>query len=287
MLNLGEYNQLTVLRFKEQGCYLGKEGQESGGVLLPNQYVPDGTNVGDEMKVFVYHDTEDRLIATTLKPYITLHKFAPLKVKDITAVGVFMDIGLPKNLFVPFAEQGSSDMIVGQTYATFMYIDGETSRLTGSANIEGIIDNEEIDGLKQDQEVDLLVYRETPLGYMAVINHENIGLIYKSETFQPLHRGLQVKGFIKKIRDDNKIDLVVHKQGHLAMEGNASHVMDLLKENSGFLPFTDKSDPDAIRETFHMSKKTFKRAVGNLYKQRIIRLAAEGFYLAEASTEEE
>jgi predicted RNA-binding protein (virulence factor B family) len=281
-MNLGEYNTLTALRFKEQGCYLGPEGQDVGGVLLPNAYVPEGLNIGDEIEVFIYHDFEDRLIATTIKPAVELHSFAPLKVKDITSVGVFMDWGLPKNLFVPFAEQGSSDMIVGQTYVIFLYIDTETSRLVGSAQVENILDNDEIN-VKQDEEVDLIVYRETPLGYMAIINNENIGLIYKSSTFQPLHRGLQLKGYIQKIRDDNKIDLVIQKQGHLAMESNAQHVLDLLKQNNGFLPFTDKSDPEKIRETFKISKKVFKRAVGNLYKQRIVRLSAEGFYLIEES----
>lgn len=289
-MNLGEYNTLTALRFKEQGCYLGREdqvGQDSGGVLLPNQYVPDGLSIGDALEVFIYHDSEDRLIATTLKPATFLHNFAPLKVKDITSVGVFMDWGLPKNLFVPFAEQGSTEMIVGQTYVIFVYIDAETSRLVGSANVEGIIDNEEIT-IKEDEEVDLLVYRESPLGYMAIINHQNVGLIYKSTTFQPLHRGLQLKGFVKKIREDNKIDLVVHKQGHLAMETNASHVLELLKESEGqFLAYTDKSDPEAIRERFHMSKKTFKKAIGNLYKQRIIRLENDGFHLVKSEDEKE
>jgi len=292
-MNLGEYNTLTALRFKEQGCYLGPkelEGQDTGGVLLPNAYVPDSLDVGDEIEVFIYHDFEDRLIATTIKPAVALHGFAPLKVKDITSVGVFMDWGLPKNLFVPFAEQGKSEMIVGQTYVIFLYIDTETSRLVGSAQVENILDNDEIN-VKEEEEVDLIIYRESPLGYMAIINNENIGLIYRSSTFQPLHRGLQLKGYVQKIRDDNKIDLVIQKQGHLAMESNAQHVLDILKQNNGFLPFTDKSDPEKIRATFNISKKVFKRSVGNLYKQRIVRLSAEGFHLieeeAKGTTEEE
>jgi len=284
MFNLGEYNTLTAIRFKEQGCYVGDESQvdsETGGVLLPNQYVPDGLKIGDEVEVFIYHDSDDRLVATTQKPHVVLHQFAPLKVLDVTGVGVFMDWGLMKNLFVPFAEQGREPMRVGDTHVIFLYIDTETSRLVGSAAIEGILDNEDIT-VKDGDEVDLMVYRESPLGYMAIINNENIGLIFRSDTFQPIKIGETCKGWIKKVRDDGKIDLALHRQGHLAIEENAQILLDILKAKGGHMPFTDKSDPQQIRAVLNMSKKNFKKAVGNLYKQRIIELKADGIHLATA-----
>ena len=282
MLNLGEYNKLKVLRFKEQGCYVGEGDQDVGGVLLPNQYVPENLQVDDEIEVFIYHDSDDRLVATTQKPNVVLHQFAPLKVLDVTSVGVFMDWGIMKNLFVPFAEQGRKPMIVGETHVIFLYIDTETSRLVGSADVESIIDNEEI-SLTDGDEVDLMVYKESPLGYMAIINNENIGLIYRSDTYKSINIGDTFKGWVKKVRDDNKIDLAIHRQGHLAIEENAQVLLDILKEKEGHIPFTDKSDPKLIKEVLNMSKKTFKKAVGSLYKQRIIELKADGIHLITKS----
>ncbi len=286
MFNLGEYNTLKAIRFKEQGCYVGDEsqiGQEAGGVLLPNQYVPEGLSLGDDIEVYIYHDSEDRLVATTEKPHIVLHQFAPLTVLDVTGVGVFMDWGIQKNLFVPFAEQGRDPMIVGGTYVIFLYIDTETSRLVGSAAIDKIIDNEEV-VVKEGDEVDLIVYRESPLGYMAIINNENIGLIYRSDIYQKIDIGESCRGWIKKIREDGKIDLSLYKQGHLAIEENAKILLEKLKAKGGHLPFTDKSDPQAIREALNMSKKNFKKAVGSLYKQRIVELKADGIHISQQTT---
>jgi predicted RNA-binding protein (virulence factor B family) len=284
MINLGEYNTLEVLRFKSNGCYLGPIDSEEpinhdeDGILLPGKYIPEGLSVGDHIEVFVSNDSEDRWVATTETPQITLHEFAFLEVKSVTKYGAFMEWGLPKDLVIPFAEQGKK-LEVGDWAVIFMYIDEETERLVGTAKINNVVDNEDII-VKEQDEVELMIFQETELGYKAIINDENVGLIYKSDLIDQLAVGDKLKGYVKKIREDNKIDLATQIQGVGIIEPSAQLVLDKLQSAEGqFLPFNDKADPSEIRFYFKMSKKTFKKAIGNLYKQRKIEITDTGIKL--------
>lgn len=284
MIQLGEYNTLEVLRFKSNGCYLGPiESEEEvnpkeDGILLPGKYIPEGLAVGDHIKVFVSNDSEDRWVATTETPLVTLNEFALLEVKSVTKYGAFMEWGLPKDLFIPFAEQGKK-LEVGDLAVIFMYIDNETERLVGTAKINNVVDNEDLI-VEEQQEVDLIVYQETELGYKAIINDENVGLIYKSDLIDQLAVGDRIKGYVKKIREDKKIDLATQIQGVGIIEPSAQYILDQLKSVEGhYLEFNDKSDPNEIRFYFKMSKKTFKKAIGSLYKQRLIRITDTGIQM--------
>lgn len=278
-MELGQFNTLEILRFRDQGCYLGTPGQEDGGVLLPGKEVDKTWKEGDAVEVFIYQDSEERLIATTRKPLIELHNFAFLQVKDEAEIGTFMDWGLEKDLFVPFAEQDGR-MKVGEYHVIFLFLDVETSRLVGSARVEDIIDNEDCE-LVEKEEVSLLFYRETELGYQAIINSKHIGLLFKNDVHKEIAVGDTSKGYIKKIREDGKITLSVHVQGVAMIEESARIVLEKLKANGGHMNFTDKSDPVLIKKTFGISKKSFKRGVGALYKQRIVDLKDDGIHLIQ------
>jgi len=291
-MELGEFNKLHILRFRSNGCYLDKfEGDPSeitddvdpsenpfgDGVLLPQRYVTETMKLGDELNVFVYTDSEDRLVATTERPKIQLHEFAPLRVKSVTAVGAFLDWGLKKDLFVPYAEQGKK-LEEGNTNVVFLYLDAQTERLVGTTKIDNVVDNEELIAEEGD-EVKLLVYKETPLGYKAIINDENVGLLYRTELNQRVQIGSYYNGYIKKIREDNKIDLTLDIQGSEIIEPSAKALYIKIQSEHGFVPFNDKSDPDEIRDYFKMSKKTFKKAIGSLYKQHLIEIKDDGIHL--------
>ncbi len=291
-MELGEYNKLHILRFRSNGCYLGKyEGDPSEitddvdpsenpfgeGVLLPQRYVKDTMKLGDELTVFIYTDSEDRIVATTEKPKILLHEFAPLRVKSVTAVGAFMDWGLQKDLFVPYAEQAKK-LEEGNTNVIFLYLDAETERLVGTTKIDNVLDNEELI-VEEKEEVKLLIYKETPLGYKAIINDENVGLLYRTELNRQVRIGDYHTGYIKKIRELNKIDLTLDIQGSEIIEPSAKSILVRLQSDTGFLPFNDKSHPDDIRDEFNMSKKTFKKAIGSLYKAKHIEIKEDGIYL--------
>ena len=291
-MELGEYNKLHILRFRSNGCYVGEyDGDPSEitddvdpadnpfgeGVLLPQRYVKDSMKLGDELNLFLYTDSEDRIVATTEKPKILLHEFAPLLVKSVTPVGAFMDWGLQKDLFVPYAEQAKR-LEEGQTNVVFLYLDAETERLVGTTKIENVVDNEELIVQEKD-EVKLLVFKETPLGFKAIINDENVGLLYRTELNRPVKIGEYYKGYVKKIREDNKIDLTLDIQGSEIIEPSAKAILIKIQSENGFLPYNDKSDPEEIREFFKMSKKTFKKAIGSLYKQRFIDIKEDGLHL--------
>ncbi len=291
-MELGEVNKLHILRFRSNGCYLGEfEGDPSTitddvdpsenpfgeGVLLPQRYVTENMKLGDEVSVFIYTDSEDRIVATTEHPKIKLHEFAPLKVKSVTAVGAFLDWGLQKDLFVPYAEQAKR-LEEGNINVVFLYLDSETQRLVGTTKIDNVVDNEEI-LVEEKQEVKLLIYKETPLGFKAIINDENVGLLYRTELTQSVSIGEYVNGYIKKIREDGKIDLSLNIQGVEVIEPSAKELLLKIQAEKGFVPFTDKSDPQEIRNYFKMSKKTFKKAVGFLYKERLIEIKPDGLYL--------
>ncbi len=275
MIEIGKQNRLIVLRNTSVGLYLGdQEGQD---ILLPIKYIPEGVDINDEIEVFVYRDSEDRLIATTLEPRIQLNGFASLRVKDVNDFGAFLDWGLEKDLMVPYREQ-MNRMRVGQYQIVYLYVDETTGRLAASNKLDRFLDEEPI-GLNEGQKVDLLIWTETDLGYNVVINQKYKGLLYKNQIFSVVEPGDEVIGYIKHIREDNKIDVSLQQQGFVAIEANAQIVLDVLKKNNGFLPLTDNSSPEEIMDQMQMSKKTFKKAIGTLYKQRLIELQDKGISL--------
>lgn len=275
MLNLGVKNTLRILRGTSVGMYLGDE--DGNDVLLPKKYIPDDVIVGDDIDVFIYKDSEDRIIATTLEPKVKLNEFAYLQVMAVTGIGAFLEWGLEKDLFVPFKEQNRK-LEVGDWSAVYLYLDEETERLVGSCKVNKFFNKENIE-LEDGEEVDLLVFEETNLGLNVIINQKYKGLIYENEIFQRIKLGSKVKGFVKQIREDNRIDVSLQKQGYANIEPNAEHIMEKLKANNGFLDLTDKSDANYIMYQLEMSKKTYKKAIGSLYKQRLIRIEEDGIYL--------
>jgi predicted RNA-binding protein (virulence factor B family) len=275
MLNLGKINTLHVLRDAPCGMFLGEvDGDED--VLLPNKYVPDDLYVSDSIDVFLYTDSEDRMIATTLTPKILLDQFAVLKVSDVTDFGIFLDWGLEKDLFLPFSEQ-KERLQVGDLVTVFLKLDESTNRLFASAKIDDFIKQEIT--VKEKEEVELLVDRKTELGYVVIINNVHTGLIYSNEVFQPLKRGDKIKGFIKSIREDGKIDVSLQKHGYAKVSDSQDIVLKKLEENNGVLFLTDKSDPDLIIQKLQMSKKAFKKSIGALYKQRKIKIETDRIVL--------
>ncbi len=276
MISIGEINHLSAVRRTDNGVYLTDEDR-SGEVLLPNKYVPEDIAEGDVLEVFIFNDSEDRITATTATPKIKLHEFACLQVRDVTPVGAFLDWGLEKDLLVPFKEQPGR-MKKGGWYMVFLYLDGETDRLVASGRYQKFLQKENIT-VKPGEEVNLIIDDPTDLGVNVIINHRFRGLIYQNELFQKIRRGDRLTGFIKNVREDGKIDVTLQKPGYAHVEPNAEKILAELKANQGYLRLTDKSDPDDIAEVLEMSKKTFKKAVGALYKQRLIRLEKDGIYL--------
>lgn len=266
MINIGEYNTLKAIRTAEQGVYLGHTEEET--VLLPNRYVPKDLTIGDEIKVFVYGDNYNRPIATTLQPLITLNQFAVLKVKSVEKFGAFMDWGIAKDLLVPFNNQYKK-LEVGKSYMIHLYLDEVSERLVGSAKIPSFLMTEIIT-VKVGDEVDLIVYEKSELGVNVIVNNIHRGLVFWDELFQEVKIGDTMKGYVSKIRPDNKIDISLNKFGYQKVEPNAEKILAYIKQHNGEIPFTDKSDPDEIYKTFKMSKKVFKKALGALYKQRLI-----------------
>lgn len=273
----GEFNTLSAKRRTLNGYYLIDE--ENNEVLLPNKYVPSGMVVGDEISVFVYKDSEDRLIATDIVPKIMLNEFAVLEVIDVNPVGAFMDWGLEKDLLVPFSEQVQR-MKPGSSYPIYLNMDEKTDRLVGSGKIDRYLEKDDIT-VENEQEVDLLICNPTELGINVIINNIHRGLLYDNELFQAVSPGERLKGFIKNVRPDNKIDVSLQKQGYANVEPNSEKILQKLKGNDGFLNLTDKSDPVIILARLEMSKKVFKKAIGSLYKQKLIKLEKDGIYLVK------
>jgi uncharacterized protein len=274
MIKIGEYNLLKVIKEKPMGVFLD-DGKD--GILLPKRFVPRGTRVGDELKVFLYHDSDDRVIATTLQPKGILGDIVKLKVVSITPHGAFMDWGLMKDLFVPKSQQVSF-MRPGGEYFVKIYLDEQTGRLAATERIERFLSNENL-SVKEKDEVDLLVYRQSDLGYVVVINNMHTGLLHFNEVYRDIEIGDHFKGFIKTILPGNKIDVVAGKPGYGRVEDESEKIVRLLSENNGYLPYNDKSSPEEIYSFFSMSKKTFKMATGALYKQRKIEFTKDGIKL--------
>jgi predicted RNA-binding protein (virulence factor B family) len=274
LINLGKYNTLTVAKEVNFGIYLRKDGVE---ILMPTKWVPSGVKIGDELEVFVYKDSDDRLIATTMTPLITANSFAFLDVQDVNDIGAFLDWGMQKHLLVPFREQ-QKRMYPNQGYVVYAYVDEVTNRLVASSKLKRFIEHEPVD-LKRGDEVDLLVYSESNLGFSAIINNKYSGLIYKDEVYETLRVGDKLKGYIKEIRDDNKIDLSLKKLGYEQVGDAKEYILEALTTNKGYLPLGDHSSPEEIKSALQMSKKSFKKAIGALYKERQIEITPKGIKL--------
>lgn len=264
---IGQYATLDVVKELPFGIYL--DAGPLGEILLPIRYVPEGTEIGDELDVFIYCDSEDRLIATTLKPAVTAGQFAYLEVVDTSEYGAFMEWGIPKHLFVPYREQ-DIPMVKGRSYVVHVYVDDQSERIVASSRLKRHIAYEEVKGLKIGQEVDILVAKRTDLGFKVIVNQTYWGLIYSNEVFQSLRAGSEMKAFVKNIRDRVKIDISLQQQGMAGMSDSGKLLLQAIEKNGGILPLTDKSKPEEIYKMLRMSKKAFKRAVGNLYKKRLI-----------------
>ena len=278
MLEQGKINHLTIIKRSTFGLYLGDDSGDE--VLLPNKYCTDEMKPEGKVSVFLYRDSEDRAVATTLTPKILLHEFALLKVSAVTKVGAFLDWGLEKELMVPFREQRQK-LETGRWYIVYLDLDLKTDRLYASNRLERFLENKELT-VNEGDEVELVVLQKTELGYAVIINHKHKGLVFSNEIFRDLHIGDRLKGYVKKIRADHKIDISLQAIGYRKFnEPNSELIIQQLIEHKGFLPLTDKSTPEEIYARLGISKKAFKKSLGALYKQKKIRLEPEGIKLLD------
>lgn len=276
MLQIGQYHTLEILRLTPPGLFLG-DGEKENEVLLPNKYIPANYEIGDQITVFVYQDFDERVVATTLTPKITLNGWAMLEVKDNSKIGAFMDWGLEKDLLVPFSEQ-LSRMRVGGRYLIHMYYDEASGRLVGSQKFKKFISNDFLK-LNEGDEVDIIIGNKSDLGVNVIVNGQHSGLIYHDEIFTNLEMGMEMKAYVKKIRESNKMDIALQKPGYASIEPNADKILSILQKNNGFLKLNDSSSPEDIYDQLGMSKKTFKKAIGLLFRNRLISLEDEGVKL--------
>ncbi len=277
MIPIGQHQDLTILRHTTVGLFLGdEEGDED--VLLPNKYCPQNFEIGEKINVFVYRDHEERIIATNLQPKILLHQFALLRVTSVSNIGAFLDWGLEKELLVPFREQRQK-MEEGRWYIVYLDLDKKTDRLYATNKIEKRLKNEPLT-VKEGETVDLIVMKKTDLGFSVIVNQQHEGLIFDSDIFTKLNIGDKIKGYVKQIRDDNKIDISLQPIGFENFnDPNCELILNKLKAQKGFLSITDKSTPEEIYSKFGVSKKAYKKAIGTLYKQRKIILQPDGIKL--------
>ena len=276
MIQVGVYNQLKVIREVDFGVYLD-DGKE--GILLPKRFVPADTKIGNELNVFLYHDGEDRLIATTQQPKGVLGEIVKLTAVSVMNQGAFLDWGLMKDLFVPKSKQ-ITGMRIGGEYLVKIYMDEQTGRMAATEKFDSFLSNDALTVKEMDM-VDLVIYRKSDIGYVVIINNLHTGVLHGNEVYREISIGDRLKGFIKKIRTDNKIDVVLGNKGYRRVEDELEKVIRLLKENNGYLPYHDKSSPEEIYAFFGMSKKAFKMTTGNLYKQRKISFTQTGIKLEE------
>lgn len=274
-MNLGEYNTLEILRDTDPGLFLG-DGNDNE-VLLPNRYVPEDFEIGDKIEVFVYLDNEERPVATTDKPYIIRGDFALLRCNQVTKFGAFLDWGLVKELFCPFKEQAFK-MNAGGWYLVHCYLDDETQRLVASSKTNRFLDNSELT-VSRFEEVDIIISHPSEIGMNVIVNKRHSGLVFKDDIYKDISIGDRLNGIVKKIRHDNKLNISLSQIGYRNIEPNAQFILNELKDNSGFIPLHDKSSPQDIKEQLQMSKKSFKKAIGSLYKDRLITIEKEGIKL--------
>ncbi|MEM0998869.1 MAG: S1-like domain-containing RNA-binding protein [Bacteroidota bacterium] len=275
MIRIGEFNNLKPSRMAPHGLYL--QDSQGTNILLPRKYVPEELNMDALMRVFIYRDNENRPIATTLKPFVTVGNFAGLFVRQITPYGAFLDWGLEKDLLSPHREQEEA-MAVGKRYLIYLYLDPVSGRLVATGRLKRFLIRHEFE-LSEGEEVDLMVWRWTDLGLKVVVNRQFEGLIYRDELFRRIGPGESLRGFVKKVREDGKLDIALEPQGVGRIEPAAQKVLDHLRLANGFLPLHDKSDPELIKRRLEMSKKTFKKAIGSLYREQRIVIEAEGIRL--------
>lgn len=276
MVELGKLNRLKVVKEVDFGLYL--DGGSAGEILLPGRYVPRRWAVGEAIEVFIYRDSEDRLIATTERPYVMVGGFASLKVVEVTPAGAFLNWGLPKDLLVPFAEQ-KPKMEEGKRYVVAVYVDDATDRIVASARLDRFLHDTSEGDFEAGQEVDLFVANRSDLGYKVIVNDSHWGLLHHQEVVRALKRGEHLKGYIRQIRPDGKIDLCLHQLPSEKTDDVSEMILGLLRKEGGFVALTDKSDPQEIKARLGVSKAQFKRAIGALYKQRTIALEADGIRL--------
>ena len=275
MIHLGEYNTLTILRDTKPGLFLGDcDGNE---ILLPNRYVPEHFQIGDELNVFTYLDNEERPVATTDNPYIKKNDFALLRCNQVNKYGAFLDWGLVKELFCPFKEQAFK-MKIGGWYLVYCYLDEKTERLVASSKTNRFLDNKKLT-VQRYEEVDLIISHPSDYGMNVIVNNIHLGLVFNDDIYKDISVGDRLKGIVKKIRPGNKLDISLSQLGYRNIEPNAQLILKELEDNSGFLPFNDMSSPEDIKAEFQMSKKNFKKAIGLLYKSRKIEIKDGGIYL--------
>ncbi len=277
MLEIGKTNNLRIVKEVDFGLYL--DGGESGEILIPARYVPKNAKVDEYLDVFIYHDSEDRLIATTETPLAQVDQFAYLKVKQLTQVGAFLEWGLMKDLLVPFREQ-KYEMFNNTSYLVRVYLDKVSKRIAATTKLDRYIDNVPYD-YEEGQEVDLIIWEKTDLGYKVIINEEHTGLLYANEIFTPVHVGMKTKGFIKRLREDEKIDVSLQKQGFVHVDETSQMILEKLKTRGGFIEANDNTSPESIKHMFGISKKVFKKAIGSLYKERLIIIEDRGIRLVK------
>ncbi len=278
-IKLGKFNQLEVVKEVDFGIYL--DGGKDGEILLPTRYVPEGCHLGDILNVFLYLDNEERLIATTLTPLVQVGGFAYLEVAWVNQFGAFLNWGLMKDLFVPFREQ-KMKMQVGCSYIIHAHIDEDSYRIVASAKVERFL-SKEMPEYQAGELVDILVWQKTDLGFKAIVDNKYGGLLYQNEIFQPLRTGMRMQAYVKQVRDDAKIDLELQRGGARKVDDFAEVLLRYIKEHEGSIPFHDKSNAEDIYDTFGVSKKTFKRAVGELYKKHLIVLEEQEIRLGKLS----
>ncbi len=266
MAELGHYNKLRIIKRADIGVFL--DGDQFGDILLPRKYAPESMRIDDEVEVFLYNDSEDRIIATTLQPKTQVGECAYLKVVGTNRFGAFLDWGLPKDLLVPFSEQ-QNPMQQGYSYSVYVFVDEETQRIAASTKLEQHL-SVDVSAFKPRQEVDLLIYGKSDLGFKAIINGTHLGQLFEGETFQRLHFGEQVKGYIRQVRGDGKIDLMLQLPSELTRDNLSKSIIGHLRQHDGVSTLTDKSPPDDIYQAFGVSKASYKKALGQLYKNRQI-----------------
>ena len=266
MADLGRYNTLPILRRTDFGIFL--DGGDLGDILLPRKYVTDSMQVGEPLKVFLYNDSEDRLIATTVQPRAQVGECAYLKVVSTNHYGAFLDWGLPKDLLVPFSEQ-QQKLQEGYSYTVFLFVDTETQRIAASTRLEDWLALD-ASHFKPRQAVELLIYGKSDLGFKAVVDGTHLGQLYTNEVFRPLHYGERLKGYIKQLRPDGRIDLMLQLPSHIERDSLVDAIVEHLQQNDGVTQLTDKSPPDDIYQVFGVSKSNYKKALGKLYRERLI-----------------
>ena len=274
-IELGKYNQLEVVKEVDFGVYLN--GGEEGEILLPKRYVPEGCKPGDVLNVFIYLDNEERLIATTLQPLVQVGEFACLEVAWVNEFGAFLEWGLMKDLFVPFREQ-KMKMQKGHRYVIHAHVDEESYRIMASAKIERYL-SKDMPDYEPGQEVEVMVWQKTDLGYKVIVENRHGGLVYQNEIFQPLQPGMKLTAYVRQVREDGKIDLALQQDGQRKVKDFSDVLLQFIKVQGGYTTLNDKSAAETIYDTFGVSKKTFKKAVGDLYKKRLVVLEEGGIRL--------